>query len=120
MLVIDAERAPAPVDVAAELRKVASEARRIDRLAAKYGTSRAQHATERVGALLASELTRPAHYGLTWGVSTGRFSSEMDEALRTMPSATLAREAARIAEQHKKAAVRDVYQAWWEVLSVPA
>ena len=102
---------------AAQFRKISEEIRSLDRRVAKgRWMSRVQHTAERVEVLGASPVTSPAHQGLAWGLETGRLSSEMEEALRTMPAMALVRLAAKIATEHGTAPLRDAYEAWRSAL----
>ena len=111
---MDADELPAPAkDLADVERDHAALVRKVDRkLRADKSASAMDRLAARVESINVFPETRPAHYGLAWGVGTGRMSSEIEAALCAMAPAVFARHTMRIATTLGGQAVRDIYAAW--------
>ena len=107
-----AERAPVPPTAAEVEAALVADVRATDRAMAKPCWSAVQRLGARVSVLAGHDATRPAHYALAWAIDTGRFSSEMEAAIRGMAPTAFARAALKIAHDLGGHAVREIYEAW--------
>ncbi len=109
---VEAERAPV-LPTAAEVEKaLVADIRATDRRMSAPVWSAVQRLGTRVAVLAGHKATQPAHYALAWAIDTGRFSSEMEAAIRDMGPTAFARAALKIAHDLGGHAVREIYEAW--------
>lgn len=109
---VEAKRVPVPPTAAECEKALLADVRATDRRMAKPCWSAVQRLGARVAVLAGHDVTRPAHYALAWAIDTGRFSYEMEAAIRDMGAAAFARAAIKIAADLGGHAVCEIYEAW--------
>lgn len=109
---VEAERAPVLLTAAEAEKALVADIRATDRRMSAPVWSAVQRLGTRVAVLAGHKATQSAHYALAWAIDTGRFSSEMEAAIRDMAPTAFARAALKIARDLGGHAVREIYEAW--------